>query len=134
MTVDTSRGTGNDYSAFIVIDVTQLPYKVVAIFADNTISPMLYPGAILNIAKRYNNCHVLIETNDIGESIANALYYDYEYEETIMTSDGVISSFGGKLPGLRTTKKTKSLGCSLMKTLIENDQLIINDYDILYEL
>lgn len=135
MCVDVARGTGNDYSAFTVINVSRLPYTVDAIYADNQISPLLYPGIILNIAKKYNNAAVLVETNDIGESVASALYYDYEYEETIMSSSkGTISAFGGSVPGLRTTKKTKSIGCSTLKTLIENDQLIINDTDILYQL
>ena len=135
MPVDTARGTGNDFSAFTVIDVTTLPYTVEVVFADNAISPLLFPGIILNIARKYNNAQVLVETNDIGESIATALYHDYEYEETIMSnSRGDISAFGGDHPGLRTTRKTKSVGCSTLKTLIENDQLIIKDADILYQL
>lgn len=133
--VDTSRGTGNDYSAYTVINVQRLPYTVDAVYADNMVSPLLLPGLILNIAKKYNDAQVLIETNDIGESIAASLYYDYEYENVIMSNtNGEISAFGGEKPGLRTTKKTKSLGCSVLKTLIENDQLIIRDSDILYEL
>lgn len=134
MTVDTSRGTGGDYSAFIVFDVTVLPYKIVCIYADNHISPMLYPGLIHNIAIKYNTANVLIETNDIGEAVANQLYYELEYEETMMTTDGIISSFGGRVPGLKTTKRTKSIGCATLKTLVENDQIEINDYDVLYEL
>lgn len=135
MCVDVARGTGNDYSAFTVVNVSRLPYTVDAIYADNQISPLLYPGVILNIARKYNNAAVLVETNDIGESVSSALYYDYEYEETIMSSSkGAISAFGGDLSGLRTTKKTKSVGCSTLKTLIENDQLVINDADILYQL
>lgn len=133
--VDTARGTGNDYSSFTVINVTQLPYTVDAVYADNEVSPLLLPGIILNMAKRYNDAAVLVETNDIGEGIANALYYDYEYEEVIMSdSKGNMSAFGGEKPGLRTTKKTKQVGCSILKTLIENDQLIIRDSEILYEL
>lgn len=134
MTVDSSRGTGGDYSAFVVFDVTELPYKVVAIYADNTISPMLYPGLILNIAMKYNTAQVLIETNDIGEAVANQLYYELEYEETMMSTDGILSSFGGRVPGIKTTKRTKQIGCATLKTLIENDQIEVRDYDILYEL
>lgn len=134
ITVDSSRGTGGDYSAFVVFNVTKLPYTVAAIYADNTVSPLVYPGLIHKIAVQYNNASVLIETNDIGESVATSIYYDYEYEETLLSTDGHISSFGGRTPGVRTTKKTKNIGCSTLKTLIENDQLIINDYDVLYEL
>ncbi len=132
--VDTGRGTGNDYSAFVVINVSSLPYKVAAIYADNTVSPLLYPGLIHNIALKYNNAAVLIETNDLGESVATSMHYDLEYEDLVMSTDGVISSFGGKVPGIKTTKRTKSMGCSALKSLIENDQLEIKDYDILYEL
>lgn len=134
ISVDTGRGIGNDYSAFVVIDVSSLPYKVAAIYADNTISPLLFPGLIFNIAVKYNNAAVIVETNDLGESVAAALHHDLEYEELVMSTDGVISSFGGRVPGIKTTKRTKSMGCSTLKTLIENDQLLIRDYDILYEL
>ena len=132
--VDTARGTGNDYSAFIVFDVTTLPYRIVMTFQDNMISPLLYPGLLHKQAVAYNNAAVLIETNDIGEQIASSLYHDFEYEETLMSTKGALSAFGGESPGLRTTKKTKSVGCATLKTLVENDQLIINDYAIIYEL
>lgn len=135
MNVDTARGTGNDYSAYTIINVTSLPYTVDAVYADNEVSPLIFPGLVMNMSKRYNNAAVLVETNDIGESVASTIYYDYEYEETVMTTDkGEISAFGGDKPGLRTTKKTKQVGCSVLKTLIENDQLIIRDADILYEI
>lgn len=134
ITVDSARGTAGDYSAFVVFDVSVLPYKVVAIYADNMISPMLYPGLIMNIAIKYHKAAVLIETNDIGEAVAQALYHDLEYEETMMSTDGILSSFGGRVPGIKTTKRTKAIGCQNLKTLIENDQLVINDYGILYEL
>lgn len=134
ISVDTGRGTGNDYSAFVVIDVSSLPYKPVAIYADNTVSPMIFPGLIHSMAQKYNKAAVLVETNDMGEAVAMALHYDLEYEETIMSTDGVISSFGGRTPGLKTTKRTKSMGCSALKVLVETDQLLVRDYDILYEL
>jgi hypothetical protein len=134
ISVDTGRGTGNDYSAFVVIDVSSLPYKPVAIYADNKVSPMIFPGLIHSMAQKYNKAAVLVETNDMGEAVAMALHYDLEYEETIMSTDGVISSFGGRTPGLKTTKRTKSMGCSALKVLVETDQLLVRDYDILYEL
>lgn len=132
--VDTQRGTGNDYSAFIIFDVTTLPYRIVLTYQDNMISPLLYPGIIHKQAMAYNNAAVLIETNDIGESVATQMYHDLEYEETLMSTEGKLSAFGGKVPGLKTTKRTKSVGCATLKTLIENDQLIINDYAVIYEL
>ncbi len=134
MTVDTARGLGGDYSAFVIFDVTTLPYKIVAVYRDNKISPILYPGLILKMATHYNTAAVLIENNDMGESISNSLYYELEYDMVIKSHENVISSFGGRTPGFKTTKKSKSLGCSTLKTLIEGDKLDIRDSDIIYEL
>lgn len=134
MTVDTARGLGGDYSAFVIFDVSQLPYRVVAVFRDNKISPLLYPGLILKMATQYNQAAVLVENNDMGESISNSLYYEYEYDMVIKSHDNVISSFGGRTPGFKTTKKSKSLGCSTLKSLIEGDKLELRDTDVIYEL
>jgi hypothetical protein len=134
MTVDTARGLGGDYSAFVIFDVTTLPYKIVAVYRDNKISPILYPGLILKMATHYNTAAVLIENNDMGESISNSLYYELEYDMVIKSHENVISSFGGRTPGFKTTKKSKSLGCSTLKTLVEGDKLDIRDSDIIYEL
>lgn len=133
MTVDTSRGQHLDYSAFVVFDISTIPYKVVATFKDNTISPESYPYMIYTIAKQYNDAHVLIEVNDLGEMIASNLFYEYEYENTYFTYKDVINE-GRGFPGVRTTKKVKSIGCSTLKSLIEQDQLIINSHDILAEM
>jgi hypothetical protein len=134
--VDTSRGTGGDYSALIVVDITTLPYKVVLKYRNNTISSMLYPGVIHRIALEYNNATLFIETNDIGESVANDIYYDIEYENVIFSNNGIIVVWGGKnsVPGVRTTTKSKRIGCDNIKQLIERDMLIINDAEIILEL
>jgi hypothetical protein len=136
MTVDVSRGVGLDYSAFIVVDVSNLPYKIVARYKNNKISTTLFPGLIHNIAIKYNNSSVLIETNDMGESVANSLFYDYEYELTLMAKLDKITSWGGQgtRPGVRTTTKSKRMGCDALKEMVESDKLIINDLDILFEL
>ena len=76
LTVDVARGLGNDYSAFIVFDVTQFPYKVVAKYRNNEIKPMLFPNVILDVAKGYNNAYILVEVNDIGDQVASILQYD----------------------------------------------------------
>ena len=137
MTVDTSRGTGGDYSAFLVFDVTEIPYRVVFKYRNNTISSMLYPSMVYKIAVEYNNCPILVESNDVGESVAAALYYDLEYEETIFSKGGEVCGWSGgstSSPGLRTTIKTKRVGCDILKQLIESDKLVVNDYDIIFEL
>lgn len=133
MTVDVSRGRHMDYSAFTVFDVTKMPYQVVATFKDNTISTLEYPHLIYNTARQYNNAFVLIEINDLGEEVSNTIWFEYEYENLYFTDKGAMSEARG-YPGIRTTSKVKSLGCSVLKELIEKDQLIVNSFKIIEEL
>jgi len=142
ITVDVARGLGNDYSAFLVFDVTQFPYKVVAKYRNNEIKPMLFPNIILDVAKGYNNSYILVEVNDIGDQVASILQYDLEYENLLMASmrgrNGQIvgQGFSGKKTqlGVRTTSAVKKLGCSNLKTLIEDHKLLTCDYEIISEL
>tara|TARA_Y100001938_G_scaffold138364_1_gene203712 strand:+ start:1870 stop:3495 length:1626 start_codon:yes stop_codon:yes gene_type:complete len=142
MTVDTSRGVGIDHHAFTIIDVTQQPYKLVAKYRNNILSPLLYPNIIYRLATEYNDAHVLIELNDIGESVANTVYEELEYDNVIMTTmkgrGGQVAG-GGFGPGrqqrgVKTTNPVKKVGCSILKSLIEEDKLVLEDYDILHEL
>ena len=139
--VDTARGVQGDYSAFIVFDVSELPYRVVATYRNNMISPLLYPNIVYQISKHYNNAYILVETNDIGEQIANILQYDLEYENIMTTvnngrSGQVISPGFGQATrlGVRTTKAVKRIGCMGLKTQIESDKLLLNDERVLYEM
>lgn len=141
ISVDTSRGVGIDKSAFVVIDITEPPYKVVAKYYDSDISSMLYPEIVYSVAKNYNDAFILVELNDIGEQVANILYRDLEYENLFMSmvkgrKGQVISGGYGKNVqyGVRTTKSVKSLGCSTLKDLVENNKLIIEDFDTINEL
>jgi hypothetical protein len=142
ITVDVARGIGNDYSAFVIFDITQFPYRVVGKYKNNEIKPMLFPGIIHEVAKGYNNSWVLVEVNDIGDQVANILHFDLEYDNILMCSmrgragQIVGSGFSGKKSqlGVRTTAAVKKLGCSNLKLLIEDDKLFINDYDIISEL
>ena len=78
---------GKDYSAFIIVDVTTVPYKLVAVsYRNNTIPPMLYPNAIRAAGKQYNNAHVLTEINDIGGQVADILHNDLEYDNILQVS------------------------------------------------
>ena len=139
---DTSRGVGNDYSAFVILDVTELPYKVVATYRNNVIAPVLYPKAIYNAAYAYNQAHVLAEINDVGGQVIDILHHDLEYENILRAQwkgrAGQIagSGFGGgdSQMGIRTTPALKRIGCAMLKTIIENDRMIINDFEILSEL
>jgi len=142
ITVDVARGLGNDYSAFIVFDVTQFPYKVVAKYRNNEVKPMLFPNVILDVAKGYNNAYLLVEVNDIGDQVASILQYDLEYENLLMASmrgragQVVGQGFSGKKTqlGVRTTSAVKKLGCSNLKTMIEDSKLLTCDYEIISEL
>lgn len=139
---DVARGQGSDYSAFTVIDGTSAPYKIVASFANNSISPFAFPNVIKKVGEQYNNAYVLVETNDIGGQVSAILYNDLNYENVLMTKimgrKGQILSQGfanGKSEyGLRTTAQTKKLGCAILKRLIEEDKMLINDERIIHEL
>jgi hypothetical protein len=140
--VDTARGQGLDYSAFAVIDITESPYKLVARFRNNTIAPLVYPTAIKSVGDRYNNAFVLIEINDIGAQVADILFGDLEYENVLQAvykgraGQVIGSGFGGGNAqyGVRTTIPVKKLGCSVLKSLIENDKLIIEDMETVQEM
>ena len=142
MTVDVARGGSNDYSAFVVVDITQMPYRIVAKYRNNEIKPLIFPDIIYRTAKSYNDSQILVEINDIGGQIADALHHDMAYENVIMTQmrgrlgQVVGSGFGdGQTDlGIRTTKALKRIGCSNLKQLVEGDKLIIPDFDIVVEL
>ena len=141
LVADTAQGKGVDFSAFSVFDVSEMPYKQVAVYRDNQISPMLYPNVIYNVGNKYNSAHVLVEVNDIGSQVADTLHYDLEYENImIITMRGRAGQqIGGGFAkniqlGLRTSKQIKRIGCATLKDLIEQDQLIIPDFNTIKEL
>jgi hypothetical protein len=137
---DTSRGKGLDYSAFSVIDVTEIPYKQVCTYKDNNISPLVYPSIIKRIGDYYNQAYSLVEINDNGQQVVDSLFEDYEYENILSTVDvkGKIAltwGYGNKSQrGIRTTKSVKRLGCSILKNLIESQKIILQDFDTISEL
>jgi hypothetical protein len=126
----------------VVFDVTEIPYKIVAKFRDNEIKPLIFPAKIYEVARAYNQSFVLIEVNDIGEQVANAMQFDMEYDNLIMASmrgragqvlGGGFSGGRAQL-GVRTTKAVKRIGCSNLKQLVEDDKLIVEDLEIINEL
>ena len=141
-TVDVARGGGQDYSAFVVVDITEYPHKVVAKYRNNEIKPMLFPSIIFDAVKAYNNAWVLCEVNDIGDQVAAILNYDLEYPNLLQCSmrgragQIVGQGFSGKKTqlGLKMSKAVKAVGCSNLKTMIEADKILFNDYEILSEL
>lgn len=138
LTADCSDGVNRDYNSFVVVDVTEIPYKVVATFRDNTLETLAYPDIIARIGKWYNDAFVVVENNNMGGEVVNALFYDLEYENLLSSSRPSAGNSISESPrtelGVNTNKKTKRIGCNALKTLIENDQLFIIDWDILQEL
>ena len=141
-TVDVARGVGGDYSAFVVIDITEFPHKVVAKYRNNEIKPMLFPNLIWEVSKSYNNAFILCEVNDVGDQVAAILNFDLEYENLLMCSmrgragQIVGQGFSGKKTqlGVKMSKTVKKVGALNLKTLIEEDKLTFKDYEILSEL
>ena len=141
-TVDVARGVDKDYSAFVIFDVTQMPYEVVALYKNNEVRPFIFPNIISEMAKRYNNAHILTEVNDIGQQIAEALNFEIEYPNIMMTTQkgragqllGAMYSGRGSSMGVRMTKQIKRIGCANIKTLIEGDKLIVNSFKIIEEM
>lgn len=141
MTVDVARGKGLDYSCFSVIDTTDMPYKQVAVYRDNLIGPIDFASIIYRVGRIYNEAAVLIEVNDIGEQVADVLNLDYGYENLLYTTNNgrsgkmLTGGFGKKADnGIRTTKMVKATGCSMLKMLVEQNQLIIRDENTIEEL
>ena len=142
MTVDVARGVGGDYSAFVVIDITTFPHRLVAKYRDNEIKPMLFPSVIYEVARNYNEAFILCEVNDVGDQVASILQYDLEYQNLLMCSmrgragQIVGQGFSGKKTqlGVKMSKTVKKVGSLNLKTMIEEDKLILWDYEIISEL
>ena len=142
MTVDVARGVSEDYSAFVVIDITEFPHKIVAKYRNNEIKPMLFPNVIWEVAKNYNKAFIMCEVNDIGDQVASILNFDFEYENLLMCSmrgragQVVGQGFSGKKTqlGVKMSKTVKKVGSLNLKTLIEADKIIFQDYEIISEL
>ena len=141
MVVDTAQGKDQDYSAISIFDISQIPYRQVAKYRSNQISPMLYPDIIFQIGKKYNMAWILLEVNDVGSQVAETLHYDLEYENIIVSSmkgragQQIGGGFSKNIQlGIRTSKQLKRIGCSTLKEMIESDKLIISDFDTISEL
>lgn len=137
---DVSAGKGLDYSAFHIISVSNLPYKQVATFKDNLISPMDYVSIMHMTAKHFNNAYILVETNNMGVEIVNRLWDDFEYENIFYTvasgRAGKKLAGGGEAKdrGIITSKPIRDIGCSMLKLLVESNKLVLNDLRSVSEL
>ena len=141
-TVDVARGITKDYSAFTIIDTTDIPYKLVAKYRNNKIKPLLFPNIIHQVCTQYNHAYTLIEVNDIGGQVADIMQFDLEYDNLLMCSmrgragQVVGQGFSGSKVqlGVKMSTTVKKTGCANMKQLIEDDKLIFTDFDIITEL
>ena len=138
---DSAQGKEQDYSALSVFDISEIPYRQVAKYRDNKISPMVYPNIIYNIGVKYNVAWLIVEINDIGQQVAETLHFDLEYENILMASmhgragQKIGGGFGkNNQLGIRTSKQLKRIGCAALKDMIEGDKLIIPDFDTIAEL
>jgi len=129
MLVDVAKGRGQDYSTFTTIDVTCRPFKQVAVYRNNLISPILFPDIIYKYANSYYQALVIVESNDAGQVVCNGLYHDLEYENMF-----VESAIKANALGVTMTRKTKRIGCSGFKDLIETGKLDIVDRDTIIEI
>ena len=127
--VDVAKGRGQDYSTFNIIDISVRPFKQVAVYRDNLISPLLFPDIIYKYAVTYNDAYVVIESNDAGQVVCNGLYHDLEYEnmyqESFVKADAI---------GVTMTRKVKRIGCSNIKDLVESNKVDIVDADTIIEM
>ena len=139
--VDTAEGVGGDYSSFVIIDITKVPYKLVGKYRDNQIAPMLYPTVIYRNATDFNNAYVLIEVNR-SEQVAHILYHEYEYENIMFVQrdtkgqrvSGGFAGAGKTQLGVTTDKRVKRIGCFNFKSLLEEKKLLVFDADVISEI
>jgi hypothetical protein len=128
MTVDVAKGRGQDYTTFNIIDITEQPFKQVATYRNNLISPLLIANILFKWANIYNSAYVIVENNDQGIVVANGLYYDLEYENTHVESMIKAGSIG-----VTMNRKVKRIGCSNLKDLIEGHELELYDLETISE-
>jgi hypothetical protein len=141
MTVDTSRALGLDYHAFVVIDVTKMPYQIVARFRNNIMPVMLVPNMVASVGARYNDAYILVEMNDTGQQVSDILHEEMEYENLVTTTikgkkGQRATGFGvGRVQyGVKMSNQIKKTGCLVLKELVENDKIILTDFDVISEL
>jgi hypothetical protein len=129
MTVDVAKGRGRDYSSFTIIDISVAPFEQVAVYRNNMISPILFPNVLERYGNIYNEAYIVIETNDAGSLVAHGLYYDLEYENM-----HVGSAIKNDDLGIQMNRKTKRIGCSSFKDILEGKNLKLHDKETIKEI
>jgi len=139
-TVDVALGKGKDYSAFLIYDITQIPYRIVAVYRDNLITPLVFPNVIHSLIKQYNNAYTLVEIDGSGAQVGDILRHDLGYENLLMTwnagRNGIQISSGFKrsaMMGLKMTRPVKNIGCMTLKNLVEQEKILLRDVNVITE-
>ena len=137
MTVDVAEGLGGDSSAVVVINISRVPYRIACVYRSNLVDEVSFAGVVHDLARAYNEALVLVETN-IGETVGRILWEDLEYGNIIRTvtknTQQKMGTNARSRNGVKMNVQTKRIGCNNLKTLVEQDQLVINDDDIYQEL
>jgi len=131
LTADVARGTGLDYSAFSIIDISTFPNKQVATYRNNKISSLIFPNVIEQFAKRYNEAHVLVESNDLGQAVLNTLNWEFEYENIVSTK---YANAKRSRMGIQVDKRTKKIGCNRLKDMVESFNLLVSTSETIDEM
>ncbi|QNH71374.1 terminase large subunit [Rhizobium phage P9VFCI] len=127
--VDNAEGKEQDESTISIIDITEKPFKLVGTFADNRISPLLFPHKIKKMAEIYNNAMTIVENNTIGLTVAVGLYLDLEYENVYLSNNKDETGIG-----VRTTRPLKQLGCANLRSLLEKGAMKVPSQKVLHQL
>ena len=136
--VDVGEGAGRDFSIINVIDITEKPYNQVFVYRRNDLSPWLFTPTVIEIANQYNQAHIQVENNSVGKIVADSIFYEHDYENIISSKnfkgEEKFAQFNSHGIGVRMDSKTKILGCSTLKTLLEENILVLNDWNTIQEM
>lgn len=120
---------GVDGFAVCVLDITSFPFKQVAACSTD-MDYFLMPEHLFDWGTMYNSALIIVENNEgAGQSIADMLWADYEYENLYFDKKA-----GKRYPGFRTTPRSRKLILDTMKMFAENDNLEIVDVKTINEL
>lgn len=110
--VDVGEGIGRAASVAQVLDVTDLQnIQQVAVYGSPTIEPFHFANKLLTIGQSWGEAPMLIERNNCGAQVIDALHYHHHYEKIVSYS---------KISTLDKYNSTRNLGV-LSHTNIRSD-------------
>jgi hypothetical protein len=78
--VDVGEGIGRANSVIQIVDVTDLTnIEQVATYANNKLDPFNFTGRLVEIAGQWGNPPLLVERNNCGASVVDALTHTHQY-------------------------------------------------------